>query len=249
MPLKVIFVGAGIGGPAAAIGLVRKGHHVTMYERATTTGGVGYAFRITENSDRCLKHLGIDTEAGGAVSSTSVRMLDAEGHSLGEFKENAYAEKAQPGISVFAYRPQLHEQLMHMAIESGVKLESGKKVISVDVEKTLIHLEDGTAINADLIVAADGVHSVVRPHIVDTAQFFPRASTGHNAFRFMLSKSMVQKDNLMSSLVSEDARMFTWAGHNKRNSRLPCRLRQAIQHHLHSSRAIVGQRDIRRRFC
>lgn len=32
-PLKVIIVGAGIGGPAAALGLVRNGHDVTIYER------------------------------------------------------------------------------------------------------------------------------------------------------------------------------------------------------------------------
>ena len=33
-PLDIIIVGAGIAGPAAAIGLARNGHHVTIYERS-----------------------------------------------------------------------------------------------------------------------------------------------------------------------------------------------------------------------
>lgn len=102
-PLNILIVGAGIGGPAAAIGLARNGHSVTILERSTTTGGVGYAFRITPNSDRCLKHLGIDAEAGGAVSANQGRMMDVHGAILTEIKENE-SEKARKGTSVFAYR-------------------------------------------------------------------------------------------------------------------------------------------------
>jgi salicylate hydroxylase len=105
--LKIIIIGAGIGGPAAAIGLVRNGHDVTMFERAVKTGGVGYAFHITPNSDRCLKHLGIDAEAGVACAASSGRMIDVKGNVIKEMKENedkALAKKATPA---FAYRVSL----------------------------------------------------------------------------------------------------------------------------------------------
>jgi len=78
-PLKIAIAGTGIGGPAAAVGLARNGHSVTIYERLISMSEVGFAFRITPNSDRCLKHLGIDTVAGGAVAANSARMFNAEG--------------------------------------------------------------------------------------------------------------------------------------------------------------------------
>lgn len=99
-PLKIIIVGAGIGGPAAAIGLARNGHDVTIYERVTNTGDIGYAFRITPNSDHCLKYLGVDAEAGGAVVAKTVRMITAEGKVIGDMRD----EKTEQGTSVFAYR-------------------------------------------------------------------------------------------------------------------------------------------------
>ena len=103
-PLKIIIIGAGIGGPAAAIALARNGHAVTIYERSKSTSEVGYAFRITPNSDRCLKHLGIDSVAGGAVPANTARLLDNQGRIVRELRENVDAEKSREATSVFAYR-------------------------------------------------------------------------------------------------------------------------------------------------
>ena len=55
-------------------------------------------------------------------------------------------------------QPQLHQQLIDTAQNSGVKLRTGVKVKAVNVEKTTIELEDGETVQADLIIAADGVH-------------------------------------------------------------------------------------------
>ncbi|KAL8809325.1 MAG: hypothetical protein Q9200_003509, partial [Gallowayella weberi] len=215
-PLKIAIIGAGIGGPAAAIALARKGHKVTLYERSTTTSEVGYAFRITPNSDQCLKYLGVDTIAGGAVASSSVCLMSSEGKVLHQITENTDDQETKPGgTSVFAYRPQLHNQLMHIASDIGVEMRIGVKVQSVDTDKTQITLEDGSVVSADLIVAADGVHSVVRPHIIDTTKHYPTASTGHNAFRFMVSRAAAEADPDLSAAISR-YRMLSWFGNNRR---------------------------------
>ena len=208
-PLKIIIVGAGIAGPAAAIGLARNGHHVTIYERSTLGTEVGYAFRITPNSDRCLKYLGIDTVAGGAVAANSGRIFNPQGEIVFENYENTDVEKAKKAASVFAYRPQLAKQLIDAAVESGVELRTGVKVTSVDVWETTLTLADGETVSADLIIAADGLHSVIRPYIIDSTKYYPTASSGHNAFRFMVPKFVVQNDPLMSSVVSDGSRMFS----------------------------------------
>ena len=103
-PLQIVVVGAGIGGLVAAAGLARNGHHVTVYERLSSATEIGYAFRVTANSDRCLKLLGIDTVAGGAVAANSTRIFNEQGEVIFEYKENSDTEKAKRGTSVFAYR-------------------------------------------------------------------------------------------------------------------------------------------------
>ena len=117
-PLRVIVVGAGIGGPAVALGLAQNGHQVTIYERATNTSEVGYAFRIMANSDRCLKHLGIDVVVGGAVSATTAKMMDADGHAMLETKENPDPEKAKEGENVFSFR--VSSQESHMFCDANI---------------------------------------------------------------------------------------------------------------------------------
>jgi salicylate hydroxylase len=115
------------------------------------------------------------------------------------------------------WEPQTHQQLMDAALKHGVKLEAGQKVVAVDVEKTAITLDDGRRISADLIIASDGVHSMLRGSIVEAgSKQVPRASTGHNAFRFMLPTSTVREDKVMASVVEDDVRMYTWAGLGKR---------------------------------
>jgi salicylate hydroxylase len=89
---------------AAAIALAKNGHNVTIYERATSTEGVGFAFRITPNSDRCLKFLGIDVQEKGAVKANTVRIMTSEGKIIHEIRENEDTAKADKGVFVFAYR-------------------------------------------------------------------------------------------------------------------------------------------------
>ncbi|KAL9584758.1 MAG: hypothetical protein Q9212_001923 [Teloschistes hypoglaucus] len=213
-PLKIAIVGAGIGGPAAAIALARNGHHVTLYDRLQNTSEVGYAFRITPNSDHCLKHLGVDTIAGGAVAANSGRMMNKDGEVVHVTTENTDSKEAKHSASVFAYR--LHQQLMEVALASGVEKKFGFKIESVDVENTRLVFSDGSTVSVDVIIAADGVHSVVRPHVIDATKHFPSASTGHSAFRFMVAKPICQKDKLLSSIISDDTHFLSWGDDKRR---------------------------------
>ena len=209
-PLNIIVVGGSIAGSAVAIGLARNGHHVTIYERSATGQEVGYAFRITANSDRCLKHLGIDTIAGGAVAANTNRIYNTRGEVMMETKENTDPEKAKEAVSVFASRPALSKQLIDAALETGrVELKAGEKITDVDVEKTSVTLASGEKVAADLIIAADGVHSVIRPHIIDSSKYYPVACN-QNVFRFMLPRDVAQNDPLLSSVVQDDVSLFGW---------------------------------------
>ena len=119
-PLKIIIVGAGIAGPAAAIDLARSSHDVTIYERSSLSTETGYAFRITANSDRCLKYLGIDTIAGGAVAPERGIVMNAEGQVLHERLERTEAEKEKNGTGVFAYRVRSSPQKLRAGLTSPI---------------------------------------------------------------------------------------------------------------------------------
>ena len=128
MSLNIAILGAGIGGPAASITLSKfrtnqPPHTITIYEKyPTTTDNVGYAFRITPNSDLCLYTLGIDTTADGAVPSNIGNMYLANGQHIGQFGENVDVKPEDRGVKgtgVFVFRPKLHDALIVQAGGGG----------------------------------------------------------------------------------------------------------------------------------
>src|SRR5580698_11471142 len=61
-PLKVIIIGAGIGGLAAAIALRQRGIEVALYERSTRLEEVGAGLQIGPNGVKVLRALGLEDE-------------------------------------------------------------------------------------------------------------------------------------------------------------------------------------------
>lgn len=55
-------------------------------------------------------------------------------------------------------QPQLHQQLMQVALDSGVNVSSGVGVESVDIGGTAVLLADGERVSAELVIGADGLH-------------------------------------------------------------------------------------------
>ncbi|KAI1378635.1 FAD/NAD(P)-binding domain-containing protein [Hypoxylon crocopeplum] len=214
-PLTIAIIGAGVGGPAAAIGLARNGHTVTLYERAPSIGGVGFAFRITPNADRCLKFLGIDAVAGGAVVANWSRFMDSRGKVLREIRENAGPGGGGGGLSIFAYRLSLQKQLLDEAARHGAQIRMGVEVTSVDVSSCTIEFADGTTSTVDLIIGADGVHSCIRPHVIDGSIHFPRASTGHSCLRATISKQDILDDPMASHVINDEFPLVGWRNAEK----------------------------------
>lgn len=66
-------------------------------------------------------------------------------------------------LKLIVYKPQLNQQLLDTAKDSGVALKSGVKVNSVDVAQTKLELDNGESVSADVIIAADGVHVCDKP--------------------------------------------------------------------------------------
>ncbi|MFC9997925.1 FAD-dependent monooxygenase [Nocardia sp. NPDC127526] len=173
-----IIIGAGIGGLATAKALRRNGWHVEIHERSTDFGGLGSGLSIAPNAMHALRHLALDS----AVSDIA-RRLDGLEALLPTGKPAMRLDSAtlttKYGDAVYAvHRGDLHRLLLESL--DDIPLHRGHRVLGVAPDSSTAAVvtiagPDGThALTADLVVAADGVHSRVR------AALFP----GHPGARY-----------------------------------------------------------------
>jgi salicylate hydroxylase len=167
--LKVAVVGGGIGGLVLALALRERGVAFELYEQADELREVGAAVALSANATRELRRLGLgeQVEAVSVVPSALViRRWDTgeviADHPMG--RGGAYeAAFGAPyyGVHRVALLAALADRL------GGEGLHPGHRCAGVDELPSGAELRfaDGASAIADLVVGADGVHSVIRPHV------------------------------------------------------------------------------------
>jgi salicylate hydroxylase len=98
------------------------------------------------------------------------------------------------------HRADLHIELTRLALAKidGLKdaeLQLGSPVIAADAEEGFVELEDGTRHRADLIVAADGIHSVMKDTVLKKFKAGAQAFSGMNAFRFQIPTALLENND------------------------------------------------------
>jgi 2-polyprenyl-6-methoxyphenol hydroxylase-like FAD-dependent oxidoreductase len=156
-----VVVGGGLGGLTAAVALRRVGWRVTVLERAPEFGEVGAGIGIMPNAMRALDALGL----GEAVRHDGTPRLpggirDHRGRALGHLD----ATELERGGRLCA----IHRADLHRVLRSALPADS--LVTSADVlevEPEVRYLRDGepVVLEADLVVAADGIGSRVRSRL------------------------------------------------------------------------------------
>ncbi|MEW2585397.1 FAD-dependent oxidoreductase [Streptomyces virginiae] len=157
-----VVAGAGIGGLTAAIALHRRGWRVTVCERAPEPPTTGAGIGLAPNALRALDAIGVDAAraAGSAVPATmGVRRSDGRWLTRAETSYMA-ARYGMPPIAV--PRPAFTAALA--AALPPDALRYGTTVTGVDdaAGRPTVRTAEGPDLPADLVVAADGIHSPLR---------------------------------------------------------------------------------------
>lgn len=159
--MQVLIVGGGLGGFAAALAFARRGARAQVVEQAPDLGEVGAGLQVTPNGARVLRALGL----GDALEARGLRALAVEPRDALTGRRIARFDLGRSGGDwLFFHRADLLDILRQAAARSGVAVRTGARVASVWSEGAM--LESGEGLVADLVVGADGIHSVVRQHLL-----------------------------------------------------------------------------------
>jgi 2-polyprenyl-6-methoxyphenol hydroxylase-like FAD-dependent oxidoreductase len=158
---SIAVVGAGIGGLTAAITLARAGLDVQVYEQASQFARVGAGIQMLPNPMLVMRRLGLEARLRH-IAFAPVSHLDRD-WDTGEVTNDMPMPEERFGAPYLC----LHRAELHRALAEQVPLNQ------VQLDKRLVGLEprgdgvtlafaDGTRAQADAVVGADGVHSLVR---------------------------------------------------------------------------------------
>jgi 2-polyprenyl-6-methoxyphenol hydroxylase-like FAD-dependent oxidoreductase len=145
---------------AAALGALKAGHDVVVYERYREARPAGNILNLWPPPVKALRALGVDTDDLGAPTDTEFR--NVHGKVRVRVKLDEEVKKAYGGGFIGLLRPELYERML-AAIPDGV-IRFGQQVdrIEQDERTVTLHFADGTSAEHDVLIGADGIDSLVR---------------------------------------------------------------------------------------
>lgn len=241
---NALVIGGGIGGLVVATALARHGVAMTVLEQAPRIAEVGAGLQISPNGLAVMRALGLEgaLRQRSAVRGRAVVLRDYKvGKTVARLDLARLAKDQQ---YYFMHRADLVDVLMGAAKRANVSFELGVQVASVRPGALpVVQMADGSTRRAELVVAADGLHSVARPVLngADEATF-----TGQVAWRALVPNginhpneahvtmgpgrhlvSYPVRDGAMVNLVAVEER-DTWAAEGWNHTDDPEHLRRAF---------------------
>jgi salicylate hydroxylase len=203
---EILVAGGGLGGLAAALAARKAGWDARVLEQAAAFSEVGAGIQLGPNATSILRGWGLlEGELASLVGRPQwLRVRDAmSGRELATLQVGAFEQRyGAPYFTV--HRADLQNALLHAARQSGVRLHTGMRVQDVREEASAVSVQTsaGAQMEADVLVAADGLWSRVREQVLGDGLPQP---TGHLAYR-----GLARQADLPAHLRNSD--VTAWLG-------------------------------------
>jgi 2-polyprenyl-6-methoxyphenol hydroxylase-like FAD-dependent oxidoreductase len=175
---RILIAGGGVAGAATALALQQVGVESVVYEAHPTGGEDAGAFlTVMANGMAALDTIGA-AEAVDRVSypAGAVAVFDSGGGLI--------QERPISGPARTLRRAVLYRALQELAVARGIPVEHGKRLARASSgEGVRLEFADGTTAEGDILVGADGIHSVTR-RLIDPGAPEPRFTGQHVVYGY-----------------------------------------------------------------
>ena len=167
---RIAIAGAGPGGLSAGLALHRAGFDVTVFERHRSTQALGGAILLNAIGMYILRSYGADISDLHTFATTELRRYDGHPRVAWQADPALVARAGAPGWMSGTMRSEVYARMIEVAPEGMIV--NGKEIVGYaeTADEVTLRFTDGTTHTADLLIAADGIESVIREQLWGPAE-------------------------------------------------------------------------------
>ncbi|KAL4924829.1 uncharacterized protein BDV17DRAFT_295063 [Aspergillus undulatus] len=205
MCLRIVIVGAGIGGLAAAIALRQGDREIIILEQSSIAQEIGATISLQPNASKIVEQQwGLAAQLGdlGSMVDEAFEVYNLDGELQLRIP---LAGKDMYGAERMMYhRADLHQALKERATSPKfpgrpASLRTSSRAVSCNCESGTVELITGEVLKADVVVGADGIKSAVRECVL--GKDVTARPTGLSAYRMMIPTSDLEKESDFANVV------------------------------------------------
>jgi FAD-dependent urate hydroxylase len=201
---RILVVGAGVSGIAVARGLLRDGHDVAVFDQRPNVQAGGGAVTIWSNGATVLQQLGVDMDGAGQLLS-SVRIMTRKGRPLATLDVTSMVNRLGAPVRMVPRRVLL-ERLLEGFPADRIRCDARAVGVVNTHNGVRVEFEDGTSAEGDVLIGADGLHSMVRD-VVGALQAEP---TGWCSWQGLVTLPDIADKDVALMIIGERGNLGLW---------------------------------------